>query len=692
MSSTPSTSSTPTNNPTTPTPSISLTHSANLEFVREDDFVEYFIFPTTKEQTENISNSSDNYTHLEILLQKIKSQVDQITKDYIWHKDEFNLTIRTNAHESLREEENNEKQVPLPPHLHGISHYGDNIQDEWFIVYLLYEITRKNAGVVARVVDADGEFLVIEAADYLPKWANPDTCEQRVYIADGHLLLVQNSPSNSDKVLSISGALSKISQNPTLYRVSNDIQQCINERLKEFTEECRRQAIHTQIAHLPIGVASILSQRPSLIAPACRAFCERDPIDMKACRAMRFFPPEDRVRTAVKFTRCLYAMIMQNSYVPDRRTGWNLTSATSPEEYKEDLLGVKIACGFEILASQAKDNGNLENDSAWRAYLKSLMAKGYFKENLEGSAKYNQLLEDAKSYFTSNRLRFRTRPVVGKEIVEMLHSLDPVNAEKLREDENGLPRSDSDSWLNISSEELDAMLTKKYGTKKLFSPSGDMNAKEFTTNITDFLDRKSEFDGIDDDVPDVRSPRKSNIRKNASMRKAVKQNPIVASSQDQSVSFDPDAFSTHVKNFLDFVIPEDNWESNSEMSDYEDEEDLEKNIEEMTNTEMNIDSDIKAYMDQMDKELSRTTIGKSFTKSNDKRPKSSNGVEDDFDDIESFKPIDINVNTLKNLMDSYKSQVGGSGPTSNLLNAMGAGMCNGVKLPSKDVDLTESTV
>lgn len=30
------------------------------------------------------------------------------------------------------------------------------------------------------VEDNDGEFLLIEAADYLPKWLNPDTSENRV--------------------------------------------------------------------------------------------------------------------------------------------------------------------------------------------------------------------------------------------------------------------------------------------------------------------------------------------------------------------------------------------------------------------------------------------------------------------------------------------------------------------------------
>lgn len=33
---------------------------------------------------------------------------------------------------------------------------------------------------VCRVEDNDGEFLLIEAADYLPKWLNPDTSENRV--------------------------------------------------------------------------------------------------------------------------------------------------------------------------------------------------------------------------------------------------------------------------------------------------------------------------------------------------------------------------------------------------------------------------------------------------------------------------------------------------------------------------------
>lgn len=34
--------------------------------------------------------------------------------------------------------------------------------------------------IIFRVVDTDGEFLLIEAADFLPKWASPEVCEKRV--------------------------------------------------------------------------------------------------------------------------------------------------------------------------------------------------------------------------------------------------------------------------------------------------------------------------------------------------------------------------------------------------------------------------------------------------------------------------------------------------------------------------------
>lgn len=79
--------------------------------------------------------------------------------------------------------------------------------------------------------------------------------------------------------------------------------------------------------------------------------------------------------------------------------------------------------------------------------------------------------------------------------------------------------------------------------------------------------------------------------------------------------------------------------------------------------------------------------GKSF---HGKKKTAPQADEDDFDDIEDFEPININVNTLRNMMDSYQSQVGGAGPVSNLFSAMGVGMSAVEDKEQKDI--SESAV
>lgn len=133
-----------------------------------------------------------------------------------------------------------------------------------------------------------------------------------------------------------------------------------------------------------------------------------------------------------------------------------------------------------------------------------------------------------------------------------------------------------------------------------------------------------------------------------------------ASSDNTKINFDPATFSCAVQNILDLVIPEDSWdlESGSEMSEYEDESDMD--LDKMDSGKIN--KKIKEYMDAMDRELAGTNVGKSFEKKND---------TDTFDDIENFKPVDIDMTALKNMLESYQSQMGGPGPATNMLGPMG---------------------
>jgi hypothetical protein len=64
--------------------------------------------------------------------------------------------------------------------LHGQTAYGDSVEDEWLIVYILKELSKQFPEVWVKVVDTDGEFLLIEAANALPRWLNPEIADNRV--------------------------------------------------------------------------------------------------------------------------------------------------------------------------------------------------------------------------------------------------------------------------------------------------------------------------------------------------------------------------------------------------------------------------------------------------------------------------------------------------------------------------------
>jgi hypothetical protein len=65
-------------------------------------------------------------------------------------------------------------------YLHGLTNYGDSVEDEWLIVYILRELSNRFPQLWIKVVDTDGEFLLVEAANALPRWLTPEIADNRV--------------------------------------------------------------------------------------------------------------------------------------------------------------------------------------------------------------------------------------------------------------------------------------------------------------------------------------------------------------------------------------------------------------------------------------------------------------------------------------------------------------------------------
>lgn len=443
--------------------------------------------------------------------------------------------------------------------------------------------------------------------------------------------------------LEVSDALEFIHNKPLLTEASTTIQDTIYKRISGYPENIKQSLHHVKV-YVPVGIAAILNHKPSLIAQAVTAFCNRDPIDTKACRAMKYFPPENRVYSRVAFTKCLYAMLLHSKYNPDIRTGWNLPANNNPE-FKSHILGIKIACGFEILASQAKPSEDLDTDITWLQYLQELKKKDYFKNLLENSQEYNNLLNTAKDYFKNNKDMIHHNPILGQKIIDLNKTLDYT------EDLKSIAPDDDETWLKINPQQLDELLEEKYGNQ----------TKSKQTNVVhklnEFLESTSSIEGVEfptDDKIDFSPVRpKRGIKKN---KENATFSPV---KEDTKINFDASNFSCAVQNILELIIPEDSWdlESGSEMSEYEDEPDMD--LDKIDGGK--VKSKLKEYMDAMDRELAATSIGNSFEKKN----------EDKFDDIESFKPVDIDMTVLKNMLESYESQMGAPGPATNLLGPMG---------------------
>lgn len=148
--------------------------------------MEYFLYPKNQCITRE---ESDKFT------KSIHSAIDVILHEsnaFTWYKDQIKLVPR--YEEKLLSKFLDATEI-LPYHLYGVFDF-ENVEDEWFLVYILYELSKKIEDLIVRVIDNDGEFLLIEAAPHLPKWAEPEICEKRVYVTGGKLHIV--SPKNAE--------------------------------------------------------------------------------------------------------------------------------------------------------------------------------------------------------------------------------------------------------------------------------------------------------------------------------------------------------------------------------------------------------------------------------------------------------------------------------------------------------------
>ncbi|KAK5625535.1 hypothetical protein RRF57_001251 [Xylaria bambusicola] len=277
------------------------------------------------------------------------------TKDYIWQRDSFQLQV---------------KRADGLVYLHGTTDHGDSIEDEWLIVYLLRRLSTAFPSLWVRVFDSDGEFLLVEAANVIPKWLSPEIDSNRTWIHQGKLKLVPLSASLGEKrPLTLAEAVNYIRLHPEALVHSPFIEAEAFYRLEKYPDNIRALMHHSLIT-IPRKLAYILHEQPAAIAPATEAFYLRDPTALRPLMIASpdlHFPPKDLVTVSVRFTKVLFAQIKSQQFAAPplwsdilKRT----QEGSSPimEQERKGLarleLGMKVTSGFEMLAASANKKDN----------------------------------------------------------------------------------------------------------------------------------------------------------------------------------------------------------------------------------------------------------------------------------------------------------------------------------------------
>ncbi|KAJ2971967.1 hypothetical protein NUW58_g9285 [Xylaria curta] len=588
-----------------------------------DNCVEYMLFIL-----DDALEPRSLLTSLETVRKTAMQLCAATARDYIWQRDSFQLQI---------------KREDGLVYLHGTTDYGDSIEDEWLIVYLLRRLTTTFSSLWVRVFDSDGEFLLVEAANVAPKWLSPEIDSNRAWIHQGKLqLLPLSASSGAKRPLSLAEAVNYIRLHPESLVHSPFMEAEAFYRLEKYPEIIEALMHHSLIT-IPRKLAHILHEQPAAIAPAIEAFYLRDPAVLKPLMAASpdlRFPPRDLVTVSVRFTKVLFAQVKSQRFAapPVWSPIFNPIEDSVDSHSKQEQgtlarleLGMKVASGFEMLASSA-----------------------------EGK---------------NNRL--------AREFAILLEDVEEDGDKVLSTDEEiaswpDVTRDDDEAWLDINFEDFDRELEgKRRDQTEKKTGFGDTQTqadlRKIVSRFEDFLNNETAgFEGAElDDMDHDNDSSEGDDEKDAE-EDDDENDDESSDDEDKAVSFDEDQFNRMMREMMGLPSEDEITLSTMAAWDGLGGKALDSAEEEEE------DEDIRQLAAQMEAELkslgalkldAKPEIAKALGPNAAPRDKGKSTAQagEESDDEE----VDIDYNLAKNLLESFKSQAGLAGPAGNLLGMMG---------------------
>ncbi|KIW11519.1 hypothetical protein PV08_10820 [Exophiala spinifera] len=587
-----------------------------------DDTIEYSLYILSPSESEN---DSETRVRLRDVQKQATDLQRQYLKDYIWQRQGFSLEL------------NKEDGLSL---LRGRTEYGDSVEDEWVVVWLLRELTRKFNDLWVKVTDNDGEFLLIEASGTLPAWLEPEVAENRVWINNGQLKIVKpaanaRSSRRTDEKLTLGQARDVLLREPKRIMHSASIEEEAFFRLRNYPAQIAEN-MHNAVITVPRKIAFLLHQKPAYVSPAVEAFYLRDPIALKPLQKKEnhdsmVFPPEDAVTVSVRFPRVAYAQLKSQDFAAPAVFAGFMPSRTESKAFAQAETGMKVTCGFEMLVTDSQ---------------------------------------------------YQDRPAV-REMKMLLDDLESGDESLPSDDEikQWDKREDDEKWLDIDFNDLEKELDGQKGKKPGFGDkAAQENLQRIVKQFEDFLnddktgpDAEGLFgdDSDDDDLMDDDDDDEEGEDKEASFGEDE-----FTKIMQEMMGMPPEV----MKEIMSGKLPADAHDPAARAKLRRPDEVPGRRVEEVVDDSDEDESeDMQAFMKQMEREL-RGSGALELGSAQAKQPaikargkdvkKPGQAVEDELssdDDIDN----EIDIDLARNLLESLRAQGGTAGPGSNLMSMMG---------------------
>ena len=207
------------------------------------------------------------------------------------------------------------------------------------------------------------------------------------------------------------------------------------------------------------------------------------------------FEPVDFHPTLVRMSRWLFSQISRERFEAPERYPMPSKSA---DDFIARELGMKIACGFEMLLADrapavdaSASDAEPVDDRAWTTFKASLTANGYFRNEMVGSAMYRTLLANAVREYNASPQASMSRRAQRSAPAERVREILAAP-----ESDDDAPRAASPSdasdenWLLEADKALNEELAK-------LEKERERTVCDATRSARSFVERESGFEGVE---------------------------------------------------------------------------------------------------------------------------------------------------------------------------------------------------